>query len=557
MKMMMDGLEQLAGNRMRTAIERATANRFLGVGVGALVTIIIQSSTATSVIAVGFINSGLMTLTQAITLIMGAHIGTTLTAHLFSFPGITTVAPMLIFVGILMFLFMKRKVPKDFGFILLGVGILFFGLSVMSGPLRAFAHTEGFQSLLYTFQNPFLAILAGFIFTAVIQSSTAATGILITLYVQGVDINFTTAAYLVLGISAGTTVTALVASFAGKRESKRAALANLIYISIGVVIFGVLIAAAPGILTFFSNTWENGAVKVAMFYTFFKLSLTVMFLPFVQYLAALMYKFMPKRTQWVDAKHLVYIKNDKTQTPADAIEQAFKELKRMGTMALINLELAVEAFITGSEEKVAGVLEGDSSIKYLNRQITSMLMQMEHVDSAADMKRLSTLLYIAADFERIGAHAENIVGYDVRTKKKRKPRLSHVAMEELATMGNEVVKMLSLTLQAFENRSEEHLQQIFDLENEINAFEKLYTENHVKRLKSEKSDPRGGIAFVGMLSDLERSADPSGGSGEPFMPKAQPHKKSGSKRAAFLCARKLLKNGNKWERKKERTPSLV
>ncbi|MCL2604906.1 MAG: Na/Pi cotransporter family protein [Defluviitaleaceae bacterium] len=507
MKMMMDGLEELAGNRMRIVIEKATSNRFLGVAVGAIVTVIIQSSTATSVMAVGFINSGLMTLSQAITLIMGAHIGTTLTAHLFSFPGITTFAPMLIFFGILMYLFMKKKTLKDFGFILLGVGVLFFGLSVMGGPLRIFANTEGFQALLYTFANPFLAVLAGFVFTAIIQSSTAATGILVTLYVQGVDINFATAAYLVLGISAGTTITALIASFAGKRESKRAALANLIYISIGVVIFGALISAVPGILDFFTRTWHSGATQVAMFYTTFKLTLTAAFMPFVKHLAALMYRFIPKRTQWVDAKHLVYIKADSTSTPAIAIEQAYNELKRMGTMALINLELAIEAFLTGDEEKKAGVIEGGSSVNYLNKQITSMLMEMEHIESAADMKRLSTLLYISSDFERIAAHAENIAKYNVRTKKKHKPRLSPAAMEELAAMGNDVTQMLSLTLQAFDDRSEEHLQKIFDLEDLINAQDKLNTENHIKRLKTEKSDPRGGVAFVGMVSDLERTAD--------------------------------------------------
>ena len=507
MKMMMDGLEQLAGNRMHTAIERATSNRFLGVGVGAIVTVIIQSSTATSVMAVGFINSGLMTLSQAITLIMGAHIGTTLTAHLFSFPGITTVAPLMIFIGIMMYLFMRKKTPKDAGFILLGVGVLFFGLSVMGGPLREFADTDGFQSMLYTFRNPILAILAGFLFTAIIQSSTAATGILVTLYVQGVDIDFTTAAFLVLGISAGTTVTALIASFAGKRESKRAALANLIYISIGVVFFGIMITIAPGILDFFTNNFTEGGTQVAMFYTFFKLALTLAFLPFVKHLAALMYVIIPKRTQWVDAKHLVHIKADSHDTPTLALAQAFDELKRMGTMALINLEMAIDAFLTDNEEKITGVLEGHSSVKYLNKQITSMLMEMENVESAAEMKRLSTLLYIASDLERIGAHSENIVGYDVYTKKKRKPRLSPTAMEELATMGSEVSQMMAATLEAFDDPSDEKLQIIFDHEDRVNALDKLYTENHIQRLKNEKSDPRGGIAFVGMVSDLERCAD--------------------------------------------------
>ncbi|MCL2215754.1 MAG: Na/Pi cotransporter family protein [Defluviitaleaceae bacterium] len=506
MKMMMVGLEELAGNRMRTIIERATSNRFLGIGVGAIVTVLIQSSTATSVMAVGFINAGLMTLAQAISIIIGAHIGTTLTAHLFAFPGITAVAPLFIFFGLVMYLFLKKKVVKDTGFIVLGVGILFFGLSVMGDPLRMFAQTPGFQSVLTAFANPILAVLAGFLFTAVIQSSTAATGILIAILHGDVYLSFTTAAFLVLGISAGTTITAVLASFAGKRESKRAALANLIFITIGCVVFGVLIHVFPGVLGWFTNTWDDNAVQLAWFYTFFKVGLTLMFLPFVGHLAALMYKIIPKRTKWVDAKHLVFIKSDSGTTPAVAIDQAYNELKRMGTMTLINLELALDAFHTGDDERVAGVLEGESSINFLNRQITSMLMELQNVESAADMKKLSTLLYIASDVERIGDHAQNIATYDIRTKKKKKLRLSPEAMTELSTLGSEVVKMVTLTIEAFDVRTEEHIQRINEYKNEINELCKEYTKNHVKRLKTEKSDPRGGIAFVNMLSDLERCA---------------------------------------------------
>jgi len=221
----------------------------------------------------------------------------------------------------------------------------------------------------------------------------------------------------------------------------------------------------------------------------------------------LMYRIMPKQSHWVDAKHLVFINQDTATSPAVALEQAYNELRRMGAMALINLEMAIEYFLTDNEDKRAGVYEGESSLNYLNRQITSMLMEIENIESAADMRRLSTLLYIAADFERIGAHAENIVDYDTRTKKKRKPRLSAVAMEELSVMGNHVTTMLAKTLEAFDARSDEKFDEILAIEDIVNNLDKQYNENHIKRLKQEKSDPKGGVAFVGIVSDLERCAD--------------------------------------------------
>jgi len=505
MKMLVDGLEVMAGNRMRSIVERATSNRFFGIGVGALVTIAIQSSTATSVIAVGFINAGLMSLAQAISLVIGAHIGTTFTAHLFAF-GLTTVAPLFIFIGLVLYLFIKKKTIKDFGFIVLGVGLLFFGLSVMGDPLRVFAETPGFQSMLTAFENPFLAILAGFAFTAIIQSSTAATGILVSLYVSGVDINFTTAAYLILGISIGTTVTALLASLAGRRESKRLALANLIYITVGSTVCGILMYIFPGMLQWFQNTWADGERQIAMFYTFFKGGLTILFLPFVSHLAQLMYKIMPKRTQSTDAIELHYIKTA-TQTPSVIIEQAYDELNRMGKMTLENLQLALEAFVTSDEEKAAKVMETESTINYLNRQITSLLMELENVESVAEMRKIGTLMYIASDLERIGDHAENITEHKIRTKKKGNLRLSDMAMEEISILGRATVTMISLTMELFDKLSEETLEKVQLMEKHIDNLAKEYTEHHIRRLKNEKNNPRGGVIFVNMITSLERCAD--------------------------------------------------
>ena len=516
MKMMMDGLEKLAGNRMRTIVERATSNRFLGIAVGAVVTIVIQSSTATSVMAVGFINAGLMSLSQAISLIIGAHIGTTFTAHIFAFR-IDSFAPLFIFFGIVIYLFMRKKVLKDSGFILLGIGILFFGLSVMGGPLREFADTPSFQTMLTAFENPFLAILSGFVFTAIIQSSTAATAILIAIYGGGADLNFATAAFLILGISAGTTVTALLASLAGRRESKRMALANLIFVSTGCVVFGILLSIFPGVLNWFTNTWQDGARQVAMFYTFFKVGLTVLFMPFVRHLAALMYKLIPKRSKSEGSKELHYIKSDSHQTQV-TITQVYNELSRMGQMAVDNLTLALDAFHSGDDEKISTVVEVESSINYLGRQISSLLTQkMQNVESLEDTKKLSTMLYIASDLGRIGDHAENIVEYNIRTKKKGKLRLSPEAMEELATLGSAVIEMLSLTMEVFTNNSDDLIQRINKKEEEISSLYKLYTKSHIKRLKNDKCDPRGGVAFISMVKDLERCADHANGIANYFL----------------------------------------
>ena len=505
MKMLIDGLEILAGSRMRSIVEKATGNRFLGIGVGALVTAVIQSSTATSVIAVGFINAGLMKLAQAISLIIGAHIGTTLTAHIFAFR-VDTAAPVFIFVGLVLYLFVKQKTTKDFGFVMLGVGLLFFGLSVMSEPLRMFAGTPGFQYMLIAFENPVLAILAGFVFTAIIQSSTAATGILVSLIVGGVDLNFATTAYLILGISVGTTITALLASLAGRRESKRLALANLIYIAIGSIVFGIIIQLFPGLLTWFQTTWaDNEARQLAMFYTFFKAGLTIMFLPFIPYLANLMYVIMPKRI-YANESELQFIKTTDQKTPSVVIEQSFDELRHMGKLALSNMKQAIEAFTSGDGEKIKAVVETDGSIKFLSRQISSLLQSIDNVESVEDIRKIGTLMYIVADFEKIGEYAKSITDYKIYSKKGNL-RLTDKALEELNLLSRATVNVMALTMELFNELSEDILESIYHLERHIDNIAKEYMENHISRLKNEKTNTQGGVIFINMITNLERCAD--------------------------------------------------
>ncbi|MCL2672353.1 MAG: Na/Pi cotransporter family protein [Clostridiales bacterium] len=505
MKMMSDGLENLAGHRMRIILERATSNCFVGILIGALITVVIQSSTATTVMTVGFVNAGMISLVQAISLSMGANIGTTLSALIISFR-FDAIAPLFIFAGFLLYLIPKKKTLKGVGFILLSIGILFFGLSAMSDPLGEFAKDPGFQAMLTAFRNPVLAILFGFLFTAVVQSSTAASGIIVTMYLSGIDLNFTTAAYIVLGINAGTCVTALIASLAASRESKRAALANLFTRIIGCVIFGTLIFLFPGILRWFQSTWADGARQIAMFHMLFNIATTLVLVPFVNQFAALQYKILPKKpSETAIAKRLLYISQKNVQTPETAFAQAHSELCRMGNLALDSLRLALDAFFTSDAEKAETVLKLESTIDYLNKQITLFLVRIQSTGSTADMEKIGIMLYAAADMERLGDHSENIAEC-VLLEEHRIKSMPPSTMAQLHALSDAVLEAVALALEIFDhNRS--RIPEAIELERQINVLYRECLEADIERLNSEGFDPRSGVMLAGLLNDLERCAD--------------------------------------------------
>ena len=504
MKILSDGLEQIAGNRMRYILERATTNRFVGVTVGALLTAVIQSSTAATVMIVGFINAGLMNLTQAISLIMGSKIGTTLTAHIVAFR-IDTFAPLFILIGFLAYVFSKREVFKNAGYVLLSIGILFFGLAIMGGPLREFSQDPSFQAILTTFQNPILALLVGFVFTAIIQSSTAATAILVTMYIQGVNLPFTTAAFIILGINIGTTVTALIASLAARRESKRAALAYLIFISIGCIVFGGLIIIFPGILRWFQNTWHDGARQIAMFHTFFNVGATLLLLPFVNQLSKLLYIILPKQTDGTMSSGDSSYKNLEV-SPETAFVQAREELVKMSRITLENLRLALEAFFFADTEKAAVVLATESKIDRMEKKIISWLSGIQHMNTPEEIETLRSLLYAVSDVERIGDHAENIAEYASHKGIRRKDMHSD-ARDSLHELRDKVLEIVEMTVDLFEDFSPEAVEKIEALEEIIDDLAKECIDKYIERQESKVRDPRGGIVLTSIVGDLERSAD--------------------------------------------------
>ena len=509
MKMMSTGIEIAAGDRLQSILQKATSNRVLAVIVGILATIVINSSTATTIMTVSFVNSGLMNLTQAMGIILGANVGTTFSAQLIAFR-IDTFAPLFIFVGIIAHLFLKKKRHKNIGYIILGFGILFFGITVMGGPLRALRDEPSFVAILTTFENPFLAVLAGFVFTAVVQSSSATMGILVTMHLSGVPISFETSAFIILGTNIGTSITTVIASIPASRDSKRAALFHIMFDIIGTTVFGTLIFVFPGILSWFTSTWTESARQVAMFHTLYNFATLFLILPFVSQVATLMLKIVPVKADAADVAYerkLKYLDTQIVETPSAAVQNAHLELCRMLQIAKEHLELALEAFFENDAKKANQAFKIEKTINYLSRRISAKLVKINNMAlSPHDAKNLGKMFRILYDIERIGDHAENIAEYTVLVADSELTFPAD-ALDELKELGAATISLIAKVLTAYENNDVSAKPIIKSMEAHVDSLALTFTGNHIERLKAESSEPRSGVVFTDMITDLERSAD--------------------------------------------------
>jgi len=510
MKMMSSGIEVLAGDRLQSILQRATSNRFFAVIIGILATIAINSSTATTIMTVSFVNSGLMNLAQSIGVIMGANVGTTFSSHLVAFR-VDAYAPLFIFIGIIMYLFVKKKAVKNIGYVILGFGVLFFGITTMGTPLRALADDPSFNAMLTTFENPLLAILAGFVFTAIIQSSSATMGLLVTLHVAGVPIPFVTSAYIVLGTNIGTSITTVIASIPANRESKRAALFHIMFDVIGSIVFGTLITVFPGILAWFQSTWSESGQQVAMFHTLYNFATMFLLLPFVNHVAALMKKIVPiKESDKADTtyeKKLMFMETKVAQSPSLALRNARLELFRIQKIANETLALALEAFFERDIDKAKRVIRNDKVISALTRKTSAQVANINKMNLPRGFaKRIGKMYRALFDIERIGDHAENIAEYTILVS-ENELKFSDAAIGELKQLGAVVTDLAAKSLEAFENQDSSLLTQVKTLEKTVDNLTLAFTENHIARLTDELCEPRAGVVFTDMIMDLERSAD--------------------------------------------------
>lgn len=511
MQMMSGGLEAAAGNRMKQILEKLTANRFLGVIVGAGITAVIQSSSATTVMVVGFVNSGMMTLRQAVWIIMGANVGTTITGQLIALD-VGAIAPLLAFIGVLMVVFIKKLKVQHFGQIIAGLGILFIGMGMMSDSMVPLRESAAFVDLMTKFSNPLLGILAGAVFTAIIQSSSASVGILQALAVSGV-IGLDHAVFVLFGQNIGTCITAVLASMGTSRNAKRATVIHLIFNIFGTVLFTIICIVFP--LTSFVGglTPGNPPAQIANMHTLFNIATTLILLPFGTRLAALAEKLLPE-TPGEDTgvyslefmKHADYHGELSIGASAIAITSVRNELVRMAGMARENVDFSFRSILERKPEFVSQVEEREEYVDYLNQEITKGISRMiVNESNDKDSELISALFKVTGNIERISDHAMNLAGY-ARLMDKLHINLSKSASAEVAQMHQVSLEAMN-TLSCIQEEPELLFQQIEELEQRIDDMTAMFRKSQIGRLRDGKCNEEACVIYSEMLTDFERIGD--------------------------------------------------
>ncbi|HJC56147.1 MAG TPA: Na/Pi cotransporter family protein [Candidatus Eisenbergiella intestinipullorum] len=513
MQMMSSGLEAAAGNKMKRILERLTSNRFLGVAVGAVITAVIQSSSATTVMVVGFVNSGMMTLQQAVWIIMGANIGTTITGQLIALD-VGALAPLFAFAGVALIVFIKKTTWHHYGQIVAGLGILFIGMEMMSSSMMPLRDSEAFISLMTKFANPVLGILAGMIFTAIIQSSSASVGILQALAAGGL-IGLDSAVYVLFGQNIGTCITAVLASIGTSRNAKRTTIIHLMFNVIGTVIFTVVCMTLPLVELVESFTPGNAQAQIANMHTLFNIVTTLLLLPFGTGLAALATKILPEReseAQQDGRMRLLYIKPMETAaeyqvgTSAIALHGVREELARMAQMTGQNVKESFQAVLEGTSARLEEVQKREEYIDYLNKEISSFISgRIAYETNADDSARLSAFFKISGNLERIGDHAMNICEY-TRHLEEKAISFSRQAREEIEQMQQICMKAMEMLYQ-MAPADVERLTGISALEQRIDDMTGTYRQNQMERMHQGQCSDEACVLYSEMLTDFERIGD--------------------------------------------------
>lgn len=507
MKLMSEGLEKAAGAKMRSILEFFTKNRFIGMIVGIIFTAIIQSSNATTVMVVSFVNSGLMSLMQASGVILGANIGTTITGQLIAF-NLSDIAPLVVIIGVVMVMFCKKQSIKKIGEVILGFGILFMGLSIMGDSMEAVKESPKILNFLASLTNPFAAILTGLAITAVLQSSSATVGIILLMVSQGL-LEFAICPFMILGCNIGSCVSALVASLSGNKDAKRAALIHFLFNVIGSLIMFIFLMIAIRPFTDMMLHISGGSLAraVANVHTLMKVVEVAMLFPFMGWIVKATYKIVPGTDEAEDEYELLFIGKGKILSATTAVLDGIREIVHMGHVAMKNLEVAMDALCEPDEEKIKEVYKREEYIDFMNRKITNYLVQAnELVLPIADEKLIGGLFHVVNDIERIGDHAENFAD-SAKDRIERGIEFSDKAKRQLRELSEKTLIILKYSLEMFGNRNYEHMQEILQLEDEIDEMERKLQNTHVKRLTKNKCTPEAGMMFSDTASGLERVGD--------------------------------------------------
>lgn len=510
MQMMSSNLEAVAGNRMKQILERLTANRFLGILVGAGITAIIQSSSATTVMVVGFVNSGLMTLNQAIWIIMGANIGTTITGQLIALD-IGALAPLIAFVGVVPIVFFKNKKAQHIGGIIAGIGVLFIGMGMMSDSMMPLRESEVFVQFMTQFSNPFLGILAGAVFTAIIQSSSASVGILQALAKSGV-VTLDSAVYVLFGQNIGTCITAVLASIGTGRNAKRTTIIHLSFNVIGTIVFVTICSFLPFTEWMTELAPGDPVAQIANVHTIFNITTTILLLPFGTQLAKLATRILPDgkapakdADQWFEdlmaSKHHLGVSTI-------AISQIHEEIREMLAETDTNVRESFKTLEEGvDEDGIEPISQREEEIDLANVRLSKKISKILVLDQTPkDVTTLNQMYTILGNVERIGDHAMNLAEYAVSIHEKGL-EFSDYAAQEIRSMEAACKKAMELIGKAAAGSADFSLEQASALEQEIDDITERFRKNQIERMRKGNCNVEASILYSEMLTDFERIGD--------------------------------------------------
>lgn len=512
MRVMSDSIEAFAGARLRGILERLTSNRFMGILVGLFFTAVIQSSSACTVMVVSFVNSGLMNLYQAAGVIFGSNIGTTVTALLVSFK-LEKIAPIILLGGVVTIMFCKKQNVRKFAEIIVGFGILFSGLSAMSSAMGVMKESEEIIGLFSSLKSPFLAVLIGFVFTAIIQSSSVVVSIMVLLANQGL-IGLDICMYITLGSNIGACTPAVLASLNGRLDAKRAAAIHVLFNIIGTVLMYVFFAFdVDAFVRIMSLIAGNDAGRIVAFsHLFIKVIQVIVMTPFITPIVGLTKLVIPgeeKKVGYRENFELQFIGKKVVLNPATAVVEVVKEVERMASLAGENLNRAMNALITLDREDIDEVYKVEENINFLNHAITNYLVKINQTTlPIEDLKSIGGLFHVVNDIERIGDHAENVADA-AKTRLETGVTISKEAQKELGQMLDMVNEIYRLSVETFSTGDDKYIDKINELEDAIDEKERELQQNHVDRLTRNECTPEAGMIFSDIASGLERVADHS------------------------------------------------
>lgn len=505
-----DGLENAAGAKLKRMLEVLTGNRFLAVLVGFVVTAIIQSSTATTVMVVGFVNAGMMSLAQAVGVIMGANIGTTVTSLLIAL-NFSSVAAAAVLVGVILMLASKKTVVKNLGAIFTGFGLLFLGIDMMSDSMAPLRDSAGFMNFIITVSEsplrPLFGIILGIVMTAVLQSSSASVGVLQTLAMQGlVPLKFSV--FVLFGQNIGTCLTALFSTVGAKKNSKRAAVIHLLFNLIGTGIF-ILIALLTPYVEWIEKLSPDPMAQIAISHIVFNIVSTVVMFPFAKVLVKLSCLLVPGKDDSESEMHCKFIDDRLLNTPPFAVMQVSKEVARMAKLARDNFETSAHALINRSDKDLDKVMENEEIINYLNHHITSYLVKLNALDiTDSDSDYIARVFHAINDIERVGDHAINLAEA-AQHNIGEGLKFSDPAREELNQLCGSVVTLLERSMAAFDNQSlsDNEAKELSDLEEHIDDLTLECQDSHIFRLNRKECNTEAGMLYLNTITDFERVGD--------------------------------------------------